>query len=157
MKDTTDTIRKALGIEPQNGAFRTDNGVKSLFVGVDLGRDKSETVVCEFNGKGRFVVEYPVDPHLRSCLDWFDEEFKRQLSELFAKRVKKTEAEILAWIASNPICYMNPCEALLDGIYGVTTPATFPRGNICAERYEVTEFFLQFPLGLPVELKGIAV
>ena len=157
MKDTTDTIRKALGIEPQNGAFRTDNGVKSLFVGVDLGHDKSETVVCEFNGKGRFVVEYPVDPHLRSYRDWFDEQFHKRLDEFFAKRVKKIEAEILAWIASNPICYMNPCEALLDGIYGVITPAICPHGNVLAERYDVSEFFIRFPRALPTELKGIAV
>lgn len=150
MNDATDTIRRGLGIEPQNG-------VKSLFAGVDLGQGKSETVVCEFNGRGRFVVEYPVDPHLRSPLDWFDEEFKKQLLDLFVKRAKKTEAEILAWITRTPICYRRPCDAILDGIYGLTTPATFPRGNAYAERYEVTEFFLQFPLGLPVELKGVAV
>ena len=157
MKDTTDTIRRALGIEPQNGALRTDNGVESLFVGVDLGQDKSETVVCELKGKGRFVVEYSVDPHLRSCRDWFNEEMKKRLSKFSTKRVKETEAKIFAWIKSNPICYVNPCEAILDGICGVITPAIYPHGNVLAERHDVSEFFLRFPRALPTELKGVAV
>lgn len=129
-----------------------------LWYGMDFGSDKSETMVCE-GRDGKYVVRYdlPVDPLMRSCREWFDEEFKRQLSEFFAKRVKKVEADIFAWIEINPICYTNPCRALLDGIYGVTTPAIFPRDNVQAERYDVTEFFLQFPRGLPTELKGIAV
>ncbi len=129
-----------------------------LWYGMDFGSDKSETVVCE-GRDGKYVVRYdlPVDPLMRSCRDLFDDDFKKKLSEFCVKRIKKVEAEILAWITRTPICYRRPCDALLDGIYGLTTPATFPRGNVCAERYEVTEFFLQFPLGLPVELKGIAV
>ena len=157
MKDPTDTIRRALGIEPQNGAFGTDNGVKSLFVGVDLGQSKSETVVCEFNGKGRFVVEYPVDPHLYPLRNWFDEQFRKRLEEFFAKRVKEVEVDVLAWIKNNPICYVNPCEAILDSICGVITPAIYPHGNVLAERHDVSEFFLRFPRALPIELKGIAV
>ena len=98
----------------------------------------------------------PDDPHLRSYRDWFDEEFNKRLSKFFAKRVKEIEADIFAWIKRNPICYMNPCEAILDGICGVITPAIYPRDNV-AERYDVSEFFIQFPLGLPIELKGVAV
>ena len=135
-----------------------DDGTAVFSCGIDFGRDKSETVIHE-SRRGKLAVRYELidDSRLRSCRDWFDEEMKKRLSKFFTKRVKETEAKIFAWIKNNPICYVNPCEALLDGIYGVTTPATFPRGNICAERHEVTKFFLQFPLGLPVKLKGIAV
>lgn len=154
-----DSIRKQLGIEPQKGALRTDNGVKNLLVGMDFGRDKSETVIHESRGKGKLAVRYELidDSRLRSCRDWFDEEMKKRLSEFFAKRVKEAEADVLAWIKSNPICYTNPCRAILDGICGVITPALFPRDNVLVERYDVSEFFIQFPLGLPTELKGVAV
>lgn len=97
------------------------------------------------------------DPRLRSCRDWFDKGMKKRLLELFTKRVKEIEVDVLAWIKSNPICYVNPCEAILDGICGVITPAIYPHGNVLAERYEVSEFFLRFPRALPIELKGIAV
>ena len=129
-----------------------------MFVGMDFGRGKSETVIHE-SRRGKIVVRYdlPDDSRLRSCRDWFDEEMKKRLSKFFTKRVKETEAKIFAWIKRNPICYMNPCEALLDGICGVITPAIYPRGNVCAERYEVTEFFLRFPRAMPTELKGTTV
>lgn len=129
-----------------------------LWYGMDFGSDKSETVVCE-GRDGKYVVRYdlPVDPHLRSYRDWFNEEFNKRLSKFFTKRVKETEAKIFAWIKSNPICYVNPCEAILDGICGVITPAIYPHGNALAERHDVSEFFLRFPRALPIELKGIAV
>ena len=135
-----------------------DDGTSVFSCGIDFGRDKSETVIYE-SRKGRLVARYslPDDPHLRSYRDWFDKEFNKRLSKFFAKRVKEIEADIFAWIKRNPICYMNPCRAILDGICGVTTPAMFPRDNVLAERYDVSEFFIQFPLGLPIELKGIAV
>ncbi len=125
--------------------------------GIDFGRDKSETVIYE-SRKGRLVARYslPDDPHLRSCRDWFDEEFNKRLSKFFAKRVKEIETDIFAWIKRNPICYMDPCKAILDGICGVITPAIYPRDNV-AERYDVPEFFIQFPIALPIQLKGIAV
>ena len=129
-----------------------------MFVGMDFGRDKSETVICE-SRRGKLVARYslPDDPHLRSYRrDLFDEEFNKKLSKFFANIVKEIEADIFAWIKRNPICYVNPCEAILDGICGVTTPAIYPRDNV-AERYDVSEFFIKFPLGLPIELKGIAV
>lgn len=153
-----DSIRKQLGIEPQKGALRTDNGVRNLLVGMDFGRDKSETVICE-SRKVRLVARYslPYDPHLRSYRDWFNEEFNKRLSKFFANIMKEIEADIFAWIKRNPICYMNPCRAILDGICGVITPAIYPHGNVLAERYDVAEFFLQFPRALPTELKGIAV
>lgn len=134
-----------------------DDGTAVFSCGIDFGRDKSETVIYE-SRKGRLVVRYslPDDPHLRSYRDWFDEEFNKRLSKFFAKRVKEIEDDIFAWIKRNPICYMNPCRAILDGICSVTTPAIYPRDNV-AERYDVSEFFIQFPLGLPIELKGIAV
>lgn len=127
--------------------------------GMDFGNGKSETVICELRGKGKFVVRYdlPDDPHLRSYRDWFDERMEKRLSEFFAKRVKKVEADIFSWIKRNPICYMNPCRAILDGICGVITPAIYPHGNVLAERYDVSEFFIRFPLGLPIKLKGVAV
>lgn len=130
-----------------------------MFVGMDFGRDKSETVIHESRGKGKLAVRYELidDSRLRSCRDWFDEEMKKRLSKFFTKRVKETEAEIFAWIKSDPICYVNPCEAILDGICGVITPAIYPHGNVLAERYDVSEFFLRFPRALPVELKGVAV
>ena len=137
---------------------RYEDGTAVVQCGMDFGRDKSETVILERQGKGKFVVRYdlPVEPNAPSGLNLFDEDFKRMLSDFFAKRIKRVEAEIYKWIESNPICYTNPCDAILDGIYGVTTPATFPRPDVQAERYDVSEFFIQFPLGLPVELKGIA-
>lgn len=136
-----------------------DDGTAVFTCGLDFGRGKAETVVHEHRGNGKLVVRYdlPFDKERRTYREWFDEEFKRQLSEFFVKRVKKVEADILAWIEINPICYMNPCRALLDGIYGVTTPAIFPSDNVQVERYDVTKFFLQFPRGLPTELKGIAI
>lgn len=129
-----------------------------MFVGMDFGRDKSETVIYE-SRKGRIVARYdlPDDPQMRSYREWFDEQFHKQLDEFFAKRVKEVESDVLAWIERNPICYMNPCRAILDGICGVTTPAIYPHGNVLAERYDVSEFFIKFPRGLPTELKGIAV
>lgn len=160
-----DSIRKQLGIEPQKGALRTDNGVRNLLVGMDFGRDKSETVIYELCGKGRFKVRYDLhdDPNMRSYRNWFDEQLRKRLEEFFAKReeffakrVKKVEAEIFAWIKSNPICYMNPCEAILDGVCHVVSPGIFPRDNVF-ERYDVAEFFIQFPRALPTELKGVAV
>lgn len=135
---------------------KLDDGTAAFSCGVDLGRDKPKTVIHETRN-GRFVVEYvlPDDPHLRSYRDWFDEELNKRLSKFFAKRVKKTEAALFAWIKRNPLCYMNPCMAILDGICGVTTPAIYPRENVLAERYDVSEFFIQFPRALPIELKGI--
>ena len=139
---------------------KLDDGTAAFSCGIDFGRDKSETPLSTIyeSRKGRLVARYslPDDPHLRSYRDWFDEEFNKRLSKFFAKRVKEIEADIFAWIKRNPICYMNPCRAILDGICGVTTPAMFPRDNVLAERYDVSEFFIQFPLGLPIELKGIA-
>lgn len=137
--------------------FTHNDGTTVLWCCIDFGRDKSETVIYE-SRKGRLVARYslPDDPHLRSYRDWLDEEFDKRLSKFFAKRVKEIEADIFAWIKRNPICYMNPCEAILDGICGVITPAIYPRDNV-AERYDVSEFFIQFPLGLPIELKGVAV
>jgi hypothetical protein len=35
--------------------------------------------------------------------------------------------------------------------------ADCPRDNVLAERYDVSEFFIKFPRGLPIEMKGIAV
>lgn len=137
--------------------FTHNDGTTVPWCGIDFWHDKSETVIYE-SRKGRLVARYslPDDPHLRSYRDWFDEEFNKRLSKFFAKRVKEIEADIFAWIKRNPICYMNPCEAILDGICGVITPAIYPRDNV-AERYDVSEFFIQFPLGLPIELKGVAV
>ena len=134
------------------------DGITAPLCGIDFGRDKSTTTVCETRN-GRLVARYdlPDDPQMRSYRDWFDEQFRKRLDEFFAKRVKEVEADVLAWIKRNPICYMNPCRAILDGICGVITPAMFPRDNVLAERYDVSEFFIQFPLGLSVELKGIAV
>lgn len=135
-----------------------DDGTAAFSCGLDFGRDKSETVVCKTRN-GRFVAEYvlPDDPHLRSYCDWFDEEFNKRLSKFFAKRVKEIETDIFAWIKRNPICYMDPCRAIFDGIRGVTTPAIYPHDNLLVERYDVSEFFIQFPIALPTELKGIAV
>ena len=128
------------------------------FVGMDFGRCKSKTVMHESHrGKLVAMYEFPDDPHLRSFRNWFNEQLKKRLEEFYAKRVKKVEADVLAWIKHNPICYVNPCEAILDGIYGVITPAIYPHGNVFAERYDVPEFFLGFPRALPTELKGIAV
>lgn len=136
-----------------------DDGTAVFSCGIDFGRDKSETVIHESRGKGKLAVRYELidDSRLRSCRDWFDEEMKKRLSKFFTKRVKEAETKIFAWIKSNPICYVNPCAAILDGICGVTTPAIYPHGNVLAERYDVSEFFIQFPLGLPIELKGVAV
>lgn len=129
-----------------------------MFVGMDFGRDKSETVIYE-SRKGRIVARYdlPDDPHLRPLLNWFDERLYKRLDEFFAKRAKEIEADIFAWIKRNPICYMNPCRAILDGICGVITPAIYTHGNVLAERHDVSEFFLRFPRALPTELKGVAV
>lgn len=129
-----------------------------LWYSMDFGRDKSETVIYE-SRKGRLVARYslPDDPQMRSYREWFDEQFHKRLEEFFAKRVKEVEADILAWIKSNPICYMNPCRAILDGICGVITPAICPHGGVLTERYDVSESFLRFPRALPIELKGIAV
>ena len=129
-----------------------------MIYGMDFGNGKSETVICELRGKGKFVVRYdlPDDPHLRSYRDWFDEQFKRQVYEFCAKRVKKIESEIFAWIKRNPMCYTNPCESILDEVCHVVSPGIFPRDNVF-ERYDVSEFFIQFPRALPTELKGIAV
>lgn len=134
------------------------DGITASWYGIDFGRDKSETVIYE-SRKGRLVARYslPDDPHLRSYRDGFYEQLHKRLDEFFAKRVKEIEAEIFAWIKSNTICYVNPCEAILDGICGVTMPAMFPRDYVSAERYDVSEFFLRFPSALPIELKGIAV
>lgn len=136
---------------------KLEDGTAAFSCGIDFGRDKSETVIYE-SRKGRLVARYslPDDPHLRSYRDWFDEEFNKRLSKFFAKRVKKGAAALFAWIKRNPICYMDPCKAILDGICGVITPAIYPRDNV-AERYDVSEFFIQFPIALPTELKGIAV
>lgn len=135
-----------------------DDGTAVFSCGIDFGRDKSETVIHE-SRRGKLVVRYdlPDDPHQRPLLNWFDEQFHKRLEEFFAKRVKKVEADIFAWIKRNPICYMNPCRAILGGICGVITPAIYPHGNVLAERYDVSEFFIQFPKALPTELKGIAV
>ena len=135
-----------------------DDGTAAFSCGIDLGRDKSKTVICE-TSNGRLVAEYvlPDDPHLRSGRDWFDEEFNKRLLKSFDKRVKEIEAGIFAWIKLNPICYMNPCRAILDGICGAITPAMFPLNNIFAERHNVSEFFIKFPRGLPIELRGVAV
>lgn len=128
------------------------------YCGIDFANGKAETVFYE-SRNGRIVARcvLPDDPQMRSCLEWFDERLYKRLDEFLAKRVKEIEADIFAWIKRNPICYVNPCEAILDGICGVITPAMFPHGNVLAERYDVSEFFIQFPLGLPIELKGIAV
>ena len=137
---------------------KLDDGTAVFSCGIDFGRDKSETVVYE-SRKGRLVTRYslPDNPQMRSYRDWFDEQFHKRLEEFFAKRVKEVEADIFAWIKRNPICYMDPCRAILDGICGVITPAMFPRDNALAERYDVSEFFIKFPRALPIELKGIAV
>ena len=129
-----------------------------MIYGMDFGDGKSETMIYESYDKGRFKVRYdlPDDPNMRSYCDWFDEQFKRQVYEFCAKRVKKIESEIFAWIKRHPICYMNPCEALLDENGHVITPGIFPRDNVF-ERYDVAEFFIQFPRALPTELKGVAV
>lgn len=126
-------------------------------VGMDFGRDKSETVIHE-SRRGKLVARCNLsdDPHLRSCRDWLDERFKRQVYEFCAKRVKKIESEIFAWIKRHPICYMNPCESILDGVCHVVSPGIFPRDNVF-ERYDVSEFFIQFSRALPTEMKGIAV
>lgn len=139
-------------------AFTRDYGTTASWCGMDFGRDKSKTVVYETRN-GKLVARYslPDDPHLRSYRDWFNEEFNKRLSKFFAKRVKKVETAIFAWIKRNPICYMNPCRAILDGSCGVITPAIYPRDNILAERYDVSEFFIKFPRGLPIEMKGVAV
>ena len=136
-----------------------DDGTAAFSCGIDFGRDKPETVIHESRGKGKLAVRYELidDSRLLSCRDWFDEEMKKRLSKFFTKRVKETEAKIFAWIKRNPICYVNPCEAILGGICGVITPAIYPHGNVLAERYDVSEFFLRFPRALPIELKGIAV
>lgn len=134
-----------------------EDGTAAFSCGIDFGRNKSETVIYE-SRKGRLVAKYslPDDPHLRSYREWFDEEFNKRLSKFFAKRAKKIEVEIFAWIKRNPICYRDPCKAILDGICGVTMPAIYPRDNV-AERYDVSEFFLRFPRALPTELKGISL
>lgn len=126
--------------------------------GMDFGNGKSETVIYE-SRRGKIVARYdlPDDPNMRSHRDWFNERLRKRLEEFFSKRVKEVEVEVLAWIKSNPICYVNPCEAILDGICCVITPAIYPHGNALVERYDVAEFFLQFPRALPTELKGIAV
>lgn len=136
---------------------KLDDGTAAFSCGIDLGRGKSETVIYE-SRRGRLVARYSMsdDPHLRSYRNWFDEEFNKRLSKFFAKRVKEIEADIFVGIKRNPICYMNPCRAILDGICGVSMPAIYPRDNV-AERYDVSEFFLRFPRALPTELKGIAV
>lgn len=137
-----------------------DDGTAVFSCGIDFGRDKSETVIVTYESRrGKIVAKYdlPDDPHLRPLPNWFDEQFHKRLDKFLAKRVKETEAKIFAWIKSNPICYMNPCRAILDGVCGVITPAIYPHGNVLAERYDVSEFFIQFPLALPTELKGIAV
>lgn len=138
--------------------FTRGYGTTAPWYGMDFGRDKSETVICE-SRKGRLVAKYnlPDDPQMRLYRDWFNEEFNKRLSKFFTKRAKKIEADIFAWIKSNPICYVNPCEAILNGICGVITPAIYPRDNVLAERYDVSEFFIKFPLGLPIEMKGVAV
>ena len=137
--------------------FTRNYGTTAPWCGMDFGRDKSKTAVCETRN-GRLVARYDLsdDPQMRLYRDWFNEEFNKRLSKFFAKRVKKVETVIFAWIKHNPICYMNPCRAILDGICGVTTPAIYPRDNILAERYDVAEFFIKFPRGLPIELKGIS-
>jgi hypothetical protein len=75
------------------GGAGSDGG-RGMFVGMDFGRDKSETVIHE-SRRGKLVARYdlPDDPHLRSCRDWFNEEFNKRLSKFFAKRVKEIEAE----------------------------------------------------------------
>jgi len=135
-----------------------DDGTAVFSCGIDFGRDKSETAILE-SRRGKLAVRYELidDSRLRSCRDWFDEEIKKRLSKFFAKRVKKVEADVLAWIKRNPLCYTNPCRAILDGICCATTPAIYPHGNVLAERHDVSEFFLRFPRALPTELKGIAV
>lgn len=129
-----------------------------MIYGMDFGEDKSATVIYE-SRRGKIVARYdlPDDPHLRPLLNWFDEQFRKRLEKFLAKQMKEVEADIFAWIKHNPICYTNPCRAILDGICGVMTPAIYPHGNALAERYDVAEFFLQFPRALPIELKGIAV
>lgn len=133
------------------------DATKSVFTHND-GTTQRLCVVCETRN-GRLVARYdlPDDPQMRSLRDWFDERLYKRLDEFFAKRVKEIEADIFAWIKRNPICYMNPCRAILDGICGCITPAIYPHCNVLAERYDVAEFFIQFPLGLPTELKGVAV
>lgn len=132
--------------------------VPASWYGIDFAHGKVETVFYE-SRKGRIVARYdlPDDPQMRSLRNWFDEQLYKRLDEFLAKRVKEIEAEIFAWIKRNPICYMNPCRAILDGICGAITPAMFPRDYVSAERYDVSEFFIKFPRGLPIELKGIAV
>lgn len=138
-----------------------EDGNAVFTCGMDFGSGNGETVV--HRGRyvnGGFVLEYDEceDPSYRQHLEWFEEDFRKQLLEVYSKSIKKTEAAILDWIRCNPICYKNPCGALLDGIYGVTLPATFPKPDVVtAERYDVVELFLQFPLGIQTELKGIAV
>lgn len=129
-----------------------------MIYGMDFGDGKSETVIYESCGKGRFKVRYdlPDDPNMRSYSDLIDDLFRRQVYEFCAKRVKKIESEIFAWIKRHPICYMNPCVAILDGVCHVVSPGIFPRDNVF-ERYDVSELFIQFPRALPTELKGIAV
>ena len=138
--------------------FTRNYGTTAPWCGMDFGRDKSKTVVCETRN-GRLVARYdlPDDPQMRSLRDRFYDRLKKQLSKFIVKRAEEIEPEIFAWIKRNPLCYMNPCEAILDGICGVITPAIYPRDNVLAERYDVSEFFIKFPRGLPIELKGIAV
>ena len=61
--------------------FTHNDGTTALWGGIDFGRDKSETIICE-SRKSRFVARYslPDDPHLRSYRVWFDEEFNKRLS-----------------------------------------------------------------------------
>lgn len=138
-----------------------EDGTATFSCGMDFGSGNAETVW--HRGRyvnGGFVLEYDEreEPSYRQHLEWFEEDFRKQLLEVYATSIKKTEAAILEWVRCNPICYTNPCGALLDGIHGVTLPATFPKPDVVtAERYDVVELFLQFPLGLPIELKGITV
>ena len=67
--------------------FTRNYGTTAPWCGMDFGRDKSKTAVCETRN-GRLVARYdlPDDPHLRSYRDWFNEEFNKRLSKFFAKR-----------------------------------------------------------------------
>lgn len=102
-----------------------------------------------------------VDPEeLRAAaMDQMEYVCKAAAAETAREYVREVEDACFGWWRRIRASGRTPSDAIIDGEEGVIVPFPIqdPGGMPMFTRCDVAQFFLQFPIGIPYELRGAAV